>query len=537
MTLRRKLLLMNIILLAGLAGVFAASAWGLLRQRAHVRASLAEYASLKWVERAELGVVKAKARLHEPGAAPAQALPELHDAMMDLRTYNAIISQYSKVLPPEITATAQNDVKRRTESASAKLGQLVRLLQPPRKHPDALAGEAQSQIVPRISMAEVSARADEVTSELADLLRVCNTFMNTTTRESDRDLRWAVIAVSSAAAAVALLACLASIWQYRRITVPLRLLREWSRSLSGGDFSRAYEPAGDIEFRELGRDLNHMARELDAFYRSLQQMVEAKSKELVRSERLASVGFLAAGVAHEINNPLSVMAGYAELSIKRLRAAEHLLVGDVLGWQEVIRAEAFRCKQITGKLLSLAKGGSEAREPVSLTRETSDVAIMVRAIRDFRGRRLRVAIHPADPLHVLANCNEIKQVLLNLIINALEAVDCQSGEVIVDGHRDERWIELTVRDNGRGMTRGTIDHIFEPFYTNKRGSGEPGTGLGLSITHAIVTAHGGAILADSAGPGQGSCFTVRLPACDAPIDSPALASRIESNLRVQETAS
>ncbi|HZL37575.1 MAG TPA: HAMP domain-containing sensor histidine kinase [Tepidisphaeraceae bacterium] len=527
MTLRRKLLLMNVALLAGLLAVAAASLWGLLRQRTHVRASMAEYASLKWVELAELGVVNAKAKLHEPGATPAQAAPQLRAALKDLRTYKAVISQYAKVLPPEININEQNDVKARTRSASAKLTALVFLLDPPRRRIAQTQAAAPAIAPPAPSTEEVSARADEVTRELADLLRVCNTFMNTTQLESDRDLRTAIAGVCSAACAVALFACLASVWQYRRITVPLRLLRGWSRGLAAGDFSRPYKPTGDREFLELGRDLNQMAGELEAFYRTLKEMVDAKSKELVRSERLASVGFLAAGVAHEINNPLSVMAGYAELSVKRLRRlADPDLVADVLGWQEVIRAEAFRCKQITGKLLSMVKGGGQSREQVSITREVSEVAIMVRGIRDFRGRRLRVAIHPGDPLNVHANANELKQVLLNLMINALEAVSPATGEVIIDARRDDTWIELTVHDNGRGMNRATLDRVFEPFYTDKRGSGQPGTGLGLSITHAILNDHGGMIRADSPGPGKGSCFTIRLPACSADAESHAPAPRL-----------
>jgi signal transduction histidine kinase len=106
----------------------------------------------------------------------------------------------------------------------------------------------------------------------------------------------------------------------------------------------------------------------------------------------------------------------------------------------------------------------------------------------------------------------MKQVLLNLTVNALEAVRPGTGEVVIDGRRDGGWIELTVRDNGRGMDRQTLDRVFEPFYTEKRGVGEPGTGLGLSITHAIVTDHGGTLRVTSAGPGEGSEFIIRRPA-------------------------
>jgi signal transduction histidine kinase len=91
-------------------------------------------------------------------------------------------------------------------------------------------------------------------------------------------------------------------------------------------------------------------------------------------------------------------------------------------------------------------------------------------------------------------------------------VDDYRGEVIIDGRRDNAQIVLTITDNGRGIPPDAIEHIFEPFFTDKRGATAPGTGLGLSITHAIVTDHGGSITAASDGPGKGSCFTLRLPA-------------------------
>ena len=149
-----------------------------------------------------------------------------------------------------------------------------------------------------------------------------------------------------------------------------------------------------------------------------------------------------------------------------------------------------------------------------MLRVASDVAAMVRGLTQSRCRQLDVAIDPSEPLLVDANLVEMKQVLLNLLVNALDAVPPDSGEVIVNGRRRGAWVELAVSDNGRGMNRETLDRVFEPFYTNKRGAGELGTGLGLSITHAIVADHGGQILADSDGPDRGSRFTIRLPSRD-----------------------
>jgi signal transduction histidine kinase len=179
---------------------------------------------------------------------------------------------------------------------------------------------------------------------------------------------------------------------------------------------------------------------------------------------------------------------------------------------QIIREEAFRCKEITDKLLSLARQGGEARERVSLHRVAEDVAFMAAAIRNYQGRRLELRIDPpAEPLDVIANANEMKQVLLNLTVNALEAVEPGTGRVVIAGRRDGGSVEICVTDNGRGIDPAKLDRVFEPFFTDKRGAGAPGTGLGLSITHAIVRQHGGRVTAHSDGPGRGSRFTVRLP--------------------------
>jgi signal transduction histidine kinase len=241
------------------------------------------------------------------------------------------------------------------------------------------------------------------------------------------------------------------------------------------------------------------------------------------------VGFLAAGVAHEINNPLSIISGYAELAGKGLRRvltgegngasevdaeAEAEALSSALDAQEIIREEAFRCKEITGRLLSLARGGGDGRQALRLDEVARQVAVLTKGLKNYRDRRVVLEFEKAELMRVVANLTEMKQVLLNLTVNALEAVPAEAGEVRIGGRRAGDWVEVFVEDNGKGMAPETLEQIFEPFFTQKRGAGEPGTGLGLSITHAIVENHGGRIRAESGGPGRGSRFTIRLPAGD-----------------------
>jgi signal transduction histidine kinase len=520
MRLRTKLLSVNLALLLSLVALAGTSLWGLLRQRAHVRASLAEYEALRLVESAEVRVIGAKAQLHDPEADRAAIAEAFKAALEDLRRYKAVLLSYDSFLPIEIPASQKTEAKLKTKTALAKLNDLVALADPP-PAPGA----------PEPDPGKIAAGADGVTKELADLLHMCNGFLNQTGLASDADLRSATFAVTALAGAIPLLALLASLWQYGRIMVPLDRLRRWLRRAASGHLAEPYHASGDREFVELGDDVNKMAAELRAFYRQLEEMVAAKSKQLVRSERLASVGYLAAGVAHEINNPLGIMTGYAELSAKRLkRSSDPADIADVIQQLTIIREEAFRCKEITRKLLTLSKGGSDAREIVSLTQVASDVALMVRGLPNFRGRLLDVAINPTEPLSVEASPSEMKQVLLNLLVNALEAVKPGGGEVRVEGRRDGASVELSISDNGRGMNADTLERVFEPFYTDKRGVSEPGTGLGLSITHAIIEDHGGQIRATSAGIGLGSRFIVRLPAAsEAP--APAALVSVDGSVR------
>jgi len=198
--------------------------------------------------------------------------------------------------------------------------------------------------------------------------------------------------------------------------------------------------------------------------------------------------------------------------MKRLsRLDPEMVDAEVMKHLGIIRGEAFRCKEITQKLLALAKGNGDSREVISLADAVTEVSKLVRGLKTFRGKTLDIHIDPDQALLVRANLTEIKQVLLNLIINAFEAVVPGSGVVTVYGRQVMDQVEVEVSDNGRGMTGETMERIFEPFFTNKRGTGEPGTGLGLSITHAIVTHHGGEIMAQSDGLNRGSRFIIRFP--------------------------
>jgi signal transduction histidine kinase len=359
----------------------------------------------------------------------------------------------------------------------------------------------------------LSLELDRVNRQVADLSARIREDIQRAQAAADAK-RHATIVVMAVLAAVIVVSTLAvGVLHYRSVMTPLRRLAGGVRTVAAGDFGNRIDQRGPAEFADLAADFNRMAAELHGLYTELEEKVAAKSRELVRSERLASVGYLAAGVAHEINNPLGIITGHAELALRQIGAPAGTVGGDdVVASLRIICEEAFRCKTITAKLLSLAKPGAESRQPISLAAVAQTVVGMLSGLREFGGRSIALDHDRPEDCTVMACEGEMKQVVLNLAINALEAVAAGTGKVGIQVRRRGDRVTLQVSDNGRGMTSDTLGRIFEPFFTDKRGQRAPGTGLGLSITHAIVESHGGTIRAESTGLDGGSRFVVELPA-------------------------
>jgi signal transduction histidine kinase len=317
---------------------------------------------------------------------------------------------------------------------------------------------------------------------------------------------------------------------YRWIFQPLRLLVTGSRRVAAGDFDFRIRLASCDEIGELAEAMNDMTSRFQAIRDDLDRQVQLRTKQVVRSEQLASVGFLAAGVAHEINNPLASIAMCAESLEGRLAvfcsssAAGQTFLSAGAGRQEclphdsidvmqhylrMIQSEAFRCKGITEKLLDFSRIGEVRRQNADLRELVVGVIDMVRHLGKYQDREIVLAgEEQTEPILASVNAQEIKQVVLNLITNALDSLD-PGGMLQIELAQSGDKAEIVFIDNGCGMTDEVLAHLFEPFFTRKRGG--QGTGLGLSIVYRIVTDHGGQIDAQSDGPGRGSRFKVSLP--------------------------
>ena len=296
---------------------------------------------------------------------------------------------------------------------------------------------------------------------------------------------------------------------YQWVFRPLQVLIDGSRQVAAGKFNHRIQLETNDEMAELAEAMNAMTARFQAIRDDLDRQVRERTQQVVRSEQLASVGFLASGVAHEINNPLASIAMSAESLVSRVREIlddddpQHEVIANYL---RMIQSEAFRCKEITEKLLDFSRTGQAQRQPTELSGLVQGVIDMVSHLGKYQKKH--ILVRPGGSIVAPVNPQEMKQVVLNLLTNALDSLD-EDGTVEIGLTKRDGFAELTFADDGCGMTPEVLKHVFEPFFTRRK-TGQ-GTGLGLSITHRIVIDHGGQIDAQSEGPARGSTFQVRLP--------------------------
>lgn len=482
LTLARKLAIHTTALIVAAALLGGASLWGLMALSGHFTAAGDQYEQLRAVYQA--GHHAATARLlmqtapHDT-AAVADQLSAARTIIEQLR-----LDPTARTYGPSIV-----DVAAKLDEASRGLG----------------AGQS---VEPRI------AAVNAALLRVADLAGEIRRRIIANRQAAADQLRVTIGVMIGLTAGIVVAATTIGVRQYRGVMNPLRRLEQAVAHVADADFAQRIPVAGEAEFRRLAEQFNRMADQLDTLYHDLAEQVETRSRQLVRSERLAGVGYLAAGLAHEINNPLGIIGGYAEAALAKLD-----LPGDAAASLDharraltVVAEEAFRCKAITGKLLSLSRPGDEGRAVIDLAAVAGRVVDLMRGLKQFADRSLSMDAPHGAPIEVQANEGELTQVLINLVVNALAAVEPGGGRVTVSVRRQGGWATATVSDNGRGIDPSLLGRVFEPFFTDSPRRDERGTGLGLSVAHAIVERHGGRLRAESEGVGRGCRFIVELPA-------------------------
>jgi signal transduction histidine kinase len=248
------------------------------------------------------------------------------------------------------------------------------------------------------------------------------------------------------------------------------------------------------------RELNaRLLEQHEALKESLERL-EAAEESLRRKDRLAALGEMSAGIAHEIRNPLGIISASVQLLGNRL-SAPTAGVGQLF---DIIHEETTRLNGLITDFLAFGRPTRPSLQEVELAGLVRRAVEHVQGVAEQKGVTVVADLSPA-PLRITVDPEMVQQVLLNLLLNALDATP-SGGEVAVSLRRENDCLRLDVRDTGCGITEENRTKMFNPFFTTK----EKGTGLGLTNAHHMVEAHGGEISGQSA-PGKGSIFTVRLP--------------------------
>jgi two-component system NtrC family sensor kinase len=316
--------------------------------------------------------------------------------------------------------------------------------------------------------------------------------VNVSLAEVDQEIAHSRLVIMGSAVLAILAGSLMLWWLNRRLVVrPVAALVEGTRRVSAGDLNVTIPFIGRHELGELAKAFNTMIRSL-----------ADTQNQLAQADKLASVGRLAAGIAHEINNPLTGVLSYASLLRKRMdqdpSACEDL---------DVIVRETVRCRGIIRGLLDFARPTAPARKPTDLNDVVRRAVSVVMTQLSMQKVVLSLDLAPDLPSANLDG-NQIQQVVVNLLLNAADAIGTEGGTIRAITHPGAgSLIELLLEDSGKGIPAEDLPRIFEPFFTTK---GNHGTGLGLAVSWGIVEAHGGSLEAQSK-PGNGTCFTLRLP--------------------------
>ena len=342
----------------------------------------------------------------------------------------------------------------------------------------------------------------------------------------------AVAAAVILALIVAVLTILLLTSVVRFITKPMQLLVRVTDQVSRGDLTQRVNVDQQDEIGQLAKTFNKMIEslklsrdEIEMYNRTLEERIiqatlklEEAQAQLVQSEKMSAIGQLAAGVAHELNNPLGGILGYAQFTLEKMKraAGEHepsKEAASYIRYLSDIEAQARRCKAIVQNLLRFSRSSKSTDfEPVAINAVVQDTITFVEHQLHMNQIGLEVNLDPQTP-QIQGNSGQLQQVFTNLIITAMHASPPESTITVRTRFSPAVGefggaVEVSVHDHGTGIAPENLKKIFEPFFTTKEVG--KGTGLGLSVSYGIVREHGGEIRVESE-EGKQTTFTVILP--------------------------
>ena len=297
----------------------------------------------------------------------------------------------------------------------------------------------------------------------------------------------------------------------RRLVQPILEIQQSTHVIARGQFGQEVVVEGPSELTDLAAALTTLSASLKSYRESSQSQLrelesanaELKSVqgELIRSEKLAGIGRLAAGIAHEVGNPLAAVVGYVDILIEGVDDEE--LKSDVL---QRSRRELQRIQSIIGDLLDYARPDELPFKPVEVAELLDEAVKRVKLMSRFADAD--IALHVSEGLpQIWIQRERVHQVLLNLMLNAADAIG-GTGEILLSAEQVDGKVELACRDSGPGISPDNLPKVFDPFFTTKEPGG--GTGLGLAISHRIANSQRGELIAEN-HPAGGAVFRFRLP--------------------------
>jgi two-component system NtrC family sensor kinase len=307
-----------------------------------------------------------------------------------------------------------------------------------------------------------------------------------------------------------------SIFTVKRITRPINELYQLTEEVSKGDLAARARITTDDEIGELIKSFNQMIQSLQNategymnLTKTLEQKVEEKTQELerardqlIQNEKLSAIGKLAAGIAHEINNPLTAILINSHLIKEKLNADSKLSQK-----LDMVISETQRCAKIVSGLLEFSRQTPPEMKLVSINDIINKTLILFESILLANNLKLEISLEENLP-PIMADESKIKQVLTNILLNAIDAMP-SGGNLKISSHlsTDNKFVEIEIEDSGVGIPKENMDHIFDPFFTTKKSKG---TGLGLSISYGIVQQHCGSIEVNSE-VNKGTIVKIKLP--------------------------
>jgi len=313
---------------------------------------------------------------------------------------------------------------------------------------------------------------------------------------AQRALRWPVISMGL----IMVVFTVGAVLVNRKVVQPLTRLEQATTNIGRGDFGPIHH-AGRIESEvdRLVLAFNRMAEEL-----------EARQEQIIHSRKIASLGTLVSGVAHELNNPINNVI----LTIDSLMGGRKIDEERRLAMLNDILTQAVRASEIVKHLLDFSRTDRTIIEDLDIAQALQETIQISENQITVNNIKLRVDLATDLPV-VRGNRQALQQVFINLLTNAVHAMP-SGGELLVRAvHGSDRKIVIMVRDTGSGIAEEHLPYIFDPFFTTKKVG--KGTGLGLSVSYGIIKKHGGLITVDSS-PGKGSTFTIVLPTKEEMID-------------------